>query len=271
MVRIIQCPDLKAARWTPPPKPKVVPEFLTSLPGEIRNLIFECCIADALDSPKAKRSRQGANATNGFTIDALPQWRGPSRIKMNGIGSLPLIFVNKIIFNELSLVLYSKVSELTLGGYMVQFRGEDPSLRWKQIYPLLENRPGLQHFANNVKVTLPCVRTDMVQGHWRSLLYYRPPVPLTGDFDPWATIPGLTEFLKTFTKLSVLQIVINMDKEEAPDFTGLLPLWDISPQTIVTIKSPHSTWTLDWHAKWEPAWRECLVKNNRTKADPLVP
>jgi hypothetical protein len=243
--------------------------FLERLPGEIRNLIFELCILRALVSPKTPAS-QPKPGENGFSMTVCPRWHGPVSIRMKGIGSIPLLFVCKQIYEELSGLIYSAVDKICIGGYILQHRAEDPSLRWKYAYSLLKKLPNLQNFTRDVKVRLPCMRDDLLRGHWTALGLKYPETSRihSGKYDPWVVLPDLEAFLSTFTSLSILEIVVTVDKGEPPDFQRLLPLYDLCGKgTSIEFSEPQmpsrfvdrSTWT----SCWTIAWNECLLTNGR--------
>ena len=89
------------------------------LPGEIRNQIFDLCILMALASPKAAASRSRPRE-KGFTVTVYPRWHGPGSISMDGIGSIPLLFVCKQIYKDLSSLICSMVDKICIGGYILR-------------------------------------------------------------------------------------------------------------------------------------------------------
>jgi hypothetical protein len=240
--------------------------FLQILPGEIRNEIFELCIGNALNNAKTPRFQTEAGK-KGFTITALPQWNGPGCMRTEGIGPLPLLFVNRQIHKELSSLVYSKVEEISIGGYFLQFRNEDPSPRWDVAYSLLKQHPDLQKFTKNVKIILPHTRDDLLRYHWESLGYkYQ---RNSGRCQDWTILPGLEEFLCTFESLSTLKLVITSELREPPQFEQLLSLYDLCGDgTTVEILDPRfgdgrAIFGSPWAGRWTHSWNECLSKHGR--------
>lgn len=87
-------------------------------------------------------------------------------MRTNGIGPLPLLFVSKGIFRDLSSLIYSEVDCVSIGGYPVQSPDEDPSIRWSVVYPLLSKQPSLRKFTRSVKIRMPMVSALVtIQSH----------------------------------------------------------------------------------------------------------
>ena len=245
--------------------PKASTYSLDHLPGEIRNQIFDLCIIDAVKASKVNEIVQGGEET--LTISVLPRWQGPGRLRMNGIGPLPLLFVNKRTHNELSSLVYAMVSQVSIGGYIIQYRDEDPNVRWNVAHSLIQQRPNILAYVKNVKVSLPYVRNDLFDGYWGSLGVTSPrDVPT--KCDPWSIVPGLEQFLRKFRTLETLTIVITADRSATPDFEKLLLLYDLcGGKTVVemVMMYPHNSAprVSTWLSSWENAWIECLIRNGR--------
>jgi len=60
---------------------------------------------------------------------------------MTGVAPLSLLFLNKKFYNEVSSLVYSRIDEVSIGGYLLQYQQEDPSVRWSKAYDLLEKVP----------------------------------------------------------------------------------------------------------------------------------
>jgi len=235
------------------------PSFLQTVPGEIRNQIFQYCIEDAVKSPKAKRSKE-LSGGRCFQVSVMPRWSGPGCLRMDGIGPLPLLFVNWQIHHELSTLIYGMVDEVSIGGYILQYDGEDPTTRWKCAYSLIQRHLNLQLYTRNLTISLPYLRGDVVRGHCRSLgLKY--PTERKVKSKAWAVIPELKEFLGTFKALEGLTIVIRVERREPPDFEELLPLYAIyGDRMTMVIREVHPSsetgfvWTDPWLDLWALAW-----------------
>jgi hypothetical protein len=248
--------------------------LLEVLPGEIRNQIFELCISDALGRAKAPAQRiifgttRFSNAPQkGFKISVLPQWCGVGSIRTEGIGSLPLLFVNKQTYNEVSSLVYSKVEEVSIGPYGLQYNDEDPNVRWAYAYALLKKRPHLQRLTKNVKIYLPWLRHDLLRNYWASLGHKWQ--ASTRQSHACTVVPGLATFLKTFQSLSSLKIILVAEVREPPNMEPLLSLYDLcGNRTTIDIVEPYfqgdtlriATPEL---SHWVAAWNDCLVKNGR--------
>jgi hypothetical protein len=186
---------------------------------------------------------------------------------MNGIGPLPLLFVNKKTYYELSSLVYAMISHVSIGGYIIQYRDEDPNVRWNVAHSLIQKRPNIAAFVKNVKVSLPYVRNDLFDRYWGSL-GLQTPREVPTKCDPWAMVSSLEQFLRKFRDLESLTIVITADKRDTPDFEKLLPLYDLCGEKTVVEMVMLSSQNglpriLSWVPMWENAWIECLIKNGR--------
>lgn len=78
-------------------------------------------------------------------------------------------------------------------------------------------------------------------------------------------IPSLVEFLKKFEYLSVLNIVIAVDGNRAPDFEPILPLLDLcKTKVFVIFKGPEilgtpQGWENSWPIEWDIEWNKWLL------------
>lgn len=148
---------------------------LLSLPGEIRNQIFMDCIQHTSQigfSNQVTTFGLGQDAsftrtngkhisTNDIEINVLPRWSGQVKVRVVGIKSLPLLFVNRQISVEVTSLIDSMVSKVTIGPHGIQFANEDPNVRWDMAYQVLRNRPYLMKSIRTVEVTLPWLRADL--------------------------------------------------------------------------------------------------------------
>lgn len=255
---------------------KVKPSLFEALPGEIRNQIFELCIHNALKPIKVARWSTTQPPAKGMEISILPQWHGPVRMRMSGIGPLSLLFVNKRINHDIGSLIYSKVDNLRLGGYILQHPNEDPNLKWQLLHPLLMN-PHISRFTKNIKLKLPSTRDDLHRRNCSlrgfSITGFKNQIP-ERTLKPAAimsVIPGLVECLGKFESLATLEITITAEMTSPPDFEPLLPLYDICGKcTNVVFIDPieyfginfYSTWW-QWTERWDLAWKDCLIRNGR--------
>jgi hypothetical protein len=206
-------------------------EFLLNLPGEIRNQIYRQCILEALKKPKSSRSASspGSPITEPtLKVSVLPRWTGPGHFRLEGIGKLPILFVNKQMHKEIHSLVYSMIGSLSIGGYILQFPSEDPSGRWERAYTLIRQRPDLQAFVKQVTVTLPTVRDDLFRFQWEQELGHKYPGN-TVTSTPWSIIPGVIKFLRTFKSLSHLKVIATVDGPEVQYIEALEPFYDVCP------------------------------------------
>jgi len=183
-------------------------------------------------------------------------------MRMNDIGSIPLLFVNKQVYEELSSLIYSRVDSVCIGGYILQYRNEDPSARWNCAYSLVRKQPNLQKFTREVTIRLPSAREDLLRAHWKSLGFKSP--ENRSICDAWVLIPDLEEFLRQFKSLRSLKIVVTVESREPPDFERLLSLYDICGKgTTIVFSAPTPVWDL-WTADWASAWNNCLLGSERS-------
>jgi hypothetical protein len=78
-------------------------------------------------------------------------------MRTDGIGPLPLLFVNKQIYKEVSSLVYSMLESVSIGGYLIQRPDEDPNVRWSVAYTLLRNQPSLLKYTKKVNIFMPTV------------------------------------------------------------------------------------------------------------------
>lgn len=141
---------------------------LEGFPGEILDQIFEICIQEAIDSHKSRQARRipsqrAPSEIRSFSVSVFPRWNGPGVMRTDGINPLPLLFVNKQIYEEVTSLVYSKLENVTFGGYPVQRPDEDPNIRWAVAYSLMSHHPTLLQFTGKVKVHLPTVSEDCIR------------------------------------------------------------------------------------------------------------
>ena len=249
-----------------------------ALPGEIRNQIFEYYIKNAL-KPTKIASWSTARAAKCLELSILPQWHGPARMRISGIGPLGLLFVNKHVLAELGSLIYSKIDDVRIGGYILQYRDDDPRIPFGRLYPLLLNRQICQ-FTRCVSLKLPSTREDLHRRNdslrgfsvtgFQSRLRLQDS-PNLGSI--MAVIPGLVECLKTFELLESLEITITVEMTSPPDFEPLFPLYDLcGNRTTVVFIDPTQCFGIDfrttwwqWTERWDKSWRDCLVRHRGVK------
>ncbi len=254
---------ISQSKWQRKPKP-TSSALLEKLPGEIRNLIFQFCISNSL---RGKTSRIKSKASNAFIIHVQPKWQGRSKMCLDGLGRLPLLFTNKQIYNELSTLIYSSACQVFIGGYILQHPDEDPSFRWSCAFLRLEEHPIIQKFTRSVKITLPHIRNDLFRGQWISMHFKDPQREHWSN--EWAMIPELVAFLKKYECLETLEIVIVAVQAQTPNFEILLPLYDVCGKaTKVEFQQPYPSgdnvfFSAGWMRNWKSTWDECLLANGR--------
>jgi hypothetical protein len=227
------------------------------LPGEIRNQIYDILVVSSLDRKSGPNSfRRQRNERVKFSITALPRWTGSPLVRFADIDPLPILFTSRQVYHEVSTLLYSRVDTLTLGGYVLQNRDENPTVRWQSMFEALERRPGLVNAVRGVTVRLPSAREDLLKGYWLSLGLLTPrdkvePVHLMSG------IPSLVAFLQKFQALEKMKIVVTVEERDPPIFEQLLALWDIcgsnTEMDFVVSIWDRSTSTA-WMQKWTDTW-----------------
>lgn len=78
-------------------------------------------------------------------------------MRTEGIGPLPLLFANKKICKEVTSLVYSKLDNVSIGGYLVRHPDEDANVRWSVAYSLLSRQPSLLKYTRKVKIFMPTV------------------------------------------------------------------------------------------------------------------
>ncbi|KAH8591514.1 hypothetical protein B0O99DRAFT_598099 [Bisporella sp. PMI_857] len=138
---------------------------LERLPGEIRNKIYEFCIINAFQSSVAKR-RQGKTkpSMNHFDITVVRRWDKLPVLRLEGAGPLPLIFANKLFYNEVTSLIYCKVRTLKIGGYILRNQYDDPVSSLKAAYTLILKSLTLLRFTKNLTIIFPFTRNDIIDG-----------------------------------------------------------------------------------------------------------
>jgi hypothetical protein len=246
------------------PRDRSFKHFL-ALPGEIRNQIYNLLIFSSLNTPKStlKKARPSdLPASTKFSITALPRWNGSPQIRLEGVGCLQILFISKQIHREVSSLLYSRADNLTLGGYMLQYRDEDPSRRWKATYDMLERRLGLLSTVRNVTIRMPSASEELLKGYWRSLGILTAPREKAIPINLGAGIPGMIVFLRKFESLLKIRLVVTVEDREPPDFESMLEFWGIYGRRLgVEFVVPDWGRRTDWHRlqTWNDAWQVCLM------------
>jgi hypothetical protein len=240
--------------------------LLDILPGEIRNQIIELCIFEARTWPALMKSKpansKSKSKSSGLTVSVLPKWNGPGCLRVEGFCCLPLLFVNKQLHQEVLSYVDSMVDEVSIGGYILQFPNEDPRTRWRLVYAMLEKRPGLRQFAQNVKVFLPREGNDLCKRHW-ALMGLAP--KMTGKRNCWMVLPELEESLARFSAIEKLVVVITVEKSEPPNFGELLSLYALFQDRITfeivapAFSGDRPVSMIPWVEKWRNAWEVCKV------------
>jgi hypothetical protein len=202
---------------------KQIPSYFNKIPGEIRNQIFSLCISHALSHPKAQHSRSTSNLS-GLTVSVHSRRSGNGYLKLEGIGPLPLMVVNRQTFNEVSSLVYALVEHVSIGSNISLYLDENPNERWKFAYSLMEKRPYMQRLAKSVKVVLPRTPDDVIRTTYNSLKKI-PAAKQPRKSNAMALLPGLDKFLGKFESLENLTMVIIADKRDPPNFEDLLTLY----------------------------------------------
>lgn len=257
------------------------------LPGEVKNVLYEILIQTALNTPKnPSKSSDDANCPSKtpFTITALPRWSGPPVLKFTGIGNLEILFTSKKVYTEVSTLLYRHLDTLTLGGYTLQHRADDPRARWLAAFAALQRRPGLLNEVKYLTIKLPNVREQLFRNHLLPFGVAQQSHP-SSDFKTyqkcWAGVPHMIAFLEKCSALQDVQIVVTA-VEGRPlmidawcgavwEMVHLrhLGAWEMAVE--FNMDGRDTIENLDTLIKWTRAWREYLeVKQKEIMAGGLA-
>jgi hypothetical protein len=195
------------------------PTTLTTLPGELRNAIFTLCIEHALSYPKSL-------APLPLTATIYSPSPDTGHIKLSNIGPLPLLFLNKQTFTEISFLLYAQVEHISLGPGISQYLDDDPEERWKCAYSLVERQPYLQRMAKTIEITLPRTPNFSCLKTYASLIKQPSPQPVKNN--ALAALPGLQNFLGKFNALECVTIAMIAElKDQPPNYREFEGLWGL--------------------------------------------
>lgn len=264
----------RAEHPEPSPPEESFKHFL-ALPGEIRNQIYNLLLIPSIGTSKSPPSSiqiftppfpLAISKSSKLSITAVPHWGEYPIIRIKKIGLLQILLVNKQIHGEVSTLLYSHAEDLTVGGYILQFRDEDPTMRWKTMFQMLERRPGLLQSVKNLTIRMPSQREDLLKGHWRYLGFLRPPREKTVSPNLWAGIPDMVDFVQKFQSLEKIHIVATVEGRDPPSFEDLLGLFaagqgltsNVSMEFVVAVwDSRRSMAILE---KWNDAWKKLMAE-----------
>jgi hypothetical protein len=86
----------------------------------------------------------------------------------------------------------------------------------------------------------------------------------TNGYNRWAIVPGLESFLRNFENLSTLEITVTTENSTAPEFEGLLPLYDLcGKQTDVNFCELRDQRAWTSVSAWSYGWEQCLRSSGR--------
>jgi hypothetical protein len=240
------------------------PTFFDIIPGEIRNQIFSLCISHALDHQKPPPLWQPLPAAkaNGLMVAVHSSRSGRGYLKLQGIRPLPLLVVNKQIYNEVSSLVYALVDSVSIGSNISQYLDEDPNERWKFAYSLVEKRSDIQKLARSVNIVLPRTPDAVLRTIYDSLRKIPLKQQTPRNSNAMAIIPGLQNFLGKFESLTSLTIVFIADKIEIPNFEYLIPLYKAYGERM-TVQFEGRSGEYDFRRLmfidiWKAAWDKCL-------------
>jgi len=170
---------------------------------------------------------------------------------------LPLLFTNKQIYNEISTLIYSRIDNITIGGYIMQYPAEDLTSLWDNLYTALEILPGLLKYTKTVTVKLPSVREDLFSGHFMSLglIRLQPRALASSQSRVWGVIPSLLSFLRKFERLETLKILMTVEGRLPPDLELLLGFYDVGSGKV-----PEIYFEGEGRQKWVDKWNECITR-----------
>jgi hypothetical protein len=231
---------------------------LTTLPGELRNVIFNLCINHALSHPKVPASLP-------LTVSISPRRRGPEHLTLSNIGPLPLLLVNKQLFAEVSSLIYARAEHVSFGPGISQFLDDDPVERWVAAYSLLEARPDIQRLAKSITISLPRTPNFEHLKIYASLRKLPVPDPAYSFSLPILRSESFSSFLQRFESLENVTVkMVNVVDDGPPKYEGFLGLWRIFGGRLrleMKYEVSYGTWEWargpifqDWNG-WQEGWR----------------
>lgn len=196
-------------------------------------------------------------------------------MQFNGIGYLPVLFVNKQIYNEVSTLLYWQAESLTLGGYTLQYRDENPGGRWRAMFSALERRPGLLTSVREVTIKLPSTREDQLSGHLQSLGLSTSSTKFsrTMSANVWAGVPDMLEFISKCQPLPQVRLLITIEDREQLDFTMFRGFCEVLSHrlTVNFTLEGSSRWTCALLAgKWNMAWNDFVAAKEKEDIEAAI-
>lgn len=255
------------------------------LPGELRNRILEYCVQEATFCPRCLEHHK-------IVADVS------RNMQIRGIGSLPVLFVNKQIHDEAISLVYSRLEPVAINGYFLTFHQSQTSFLPSSYPAIWPHHPHVQSSARSVSITMSYWKAwGEGLGSWcdftsdqRSLAGPHSGINAMTPFETHrSVIRKLAKYLRTFKSLSQLEIIINLRRHpEGNDsihgLRQLLPLYDLHvPSTAVKFQlqvdlrrdrsvgvEPSAGFREQSHElvlEWMQAWKECLLCSGRQAPD----
>ncbi|KAE9371816.1 hypothetical protein N431DRAFT_28820 [Stipitochalara longipes BDJ] len=198
----------------------LTPTTLTTLPGELRNAIFNLCIDHAFTNPKYR-------SVTCFTGTVVSRHSKTGYLKLSDIGPLPLILANRQTCAEVFSLLYARLERVEIGDGVSVWLDDDVVERFSFAYQILERAGCAMKVAKSIEIVLP--RTP----HFQLVKTYASLRKLKlkkGErkSNAAAILRGLDMFLRKFERLEKVRILVTADlKNWPPAYVEFLALWGI--------------------------------------------
>jgi hypothetical protein len=164
---------------------------------------------------------------------------------ISGISSLPLMFTNRQIYQDIQRLVYSQIVPINLAGYYLRALKGAPDefrqMKWTPKWP--RTHSGVLRYAKKVNVALTYGRRLNREWHFNGRWYHLT-LETPGHiavYDPnWTVIPNVVNYLKSFEGLRKVRVTVeisqrivgvNTDLEER-DLDRLLPFQDLISKGI---------------------------------------
>ncbi|PMD29979.1 hypothetical protein L207DRAFT_520610 [Hyaloscypha variabilis F] len=236
------------------------PTTLTTLPGELRNEIFNLCITQALTHPQYR-------STSPFTGTVFSRHPNTGYLKLSHVvNPLPLVLVNRQTCIEVFSLLYARVERIELGDGVSVWLDDDAVERFNFAYQILERAGCVMKMVKSIEIVLP--RTPCFQ-HVKTYAALMKMELKKGERKSSAVgiLRGLDVFLRRFGRLESVKIVLTAElKDWPPAYEEFLGVWGVVGGNLtVDYKTRMNQWGTggrasavdmmhrDWRA-WKDRW-----------------
>lgn len=242
-----------------------------SLPAELRIKIYRDAIIDAGYCRCTKYHDPVLD------ISRIPQ--------LTGIGSLPLLFVNKQIAHEITQMLYSSLKPLVIDGYYFKDLDYENTrlICWKEFPGGLPQHRYLLDFLRNIDIVvgLEGPPSRLVDSTTYDFRLPRPAINYAIPHAPPVSRKSvkLLQYLRPFTSLSKLQIIIEIPRksrdtpprrDKLSEFLAFHEFRDLREVQVVLRfelgQRFHDVPSRKILSEWTNTWIECLTYGRCTSS-----